>query len=382
MAEDPGGGSSSSAAWRGSISRVDEAWQRFEARLCAAVLVAEIASLTLWVSLKGLSSEFAPGGNGAGLVYRCVVTAAVLGAGAHLLMRKFPLSGKRAAGVRRLAMMAVLAIGLAMGRVWVHVGVGWSSNVLNWLQNASALMLVGGLRGLATRLTLWLALLGASLATSRGKHIHVDVLAHHLPPRLRAATAIAGLLVAAAVCILGVVGFVDYICIAEYRVSSVEPCPGDPGKSCDTSAAEKLTALRRQTSADFFLLGRQLSLDAMSLPEVVAGHPYDKWMTAAEWNAWLESADWTAHFDRAAVDALRMDASPPSALRMPQVAVPGTGEEARGVLIRELNFVFPFGLAVIAVKLLLSALLLRVSEPGEAGQKPDETSARRYKAAT
>jgi len=378
MAEDPDGGSSSGAAWRGPISRIDEAWQRFEARLCAAVLVAEIASLTLWVSLKGLSSESAPGGNGAGLVYRCVVTAAVLGAGAHLLMRKFPFSGKPAASVKRLAMMAALALGLAMGRVCVHVGVGWSSNVLNWLQNASALMLVGGLRGLATRLTLWLALLGASLATSRSKHIHVDVLVHHLPSRLRAATAIAGWLVAATVCILGVVGFVDYICIAEYRVSSVQPCPGHPGNSCDTSAAEKLTALRRQTSADFFLLGRQLSLDAMSLPEVVTGHPYDKWMTAAKWNAWLESADWTAHFDKAAVDALRMDASSPGALRMPQVAVPGTGEEARGVLIRELNFVFPFGLAVIAVKLLLSALLLRVSEPGEAGQESDKPSAGRY----
>ena len=209
--------------------------------------------------------------------------------------------------VRGAAVAAAMAVGLVVGRLWVHAGVGWSSNALNWLQNASALMLVGGLRGLVTRLTLWLALLGASLATSRNKHIHVDVLVHYLPPRVRAATAIAGWLAAAAVCVLGVVGFADYISIAEYRVESVHACPGDPAKSCDTSPGEKFAAVRRLTSSDFFLLGRQLSLDAKTLPEVLAGHPYDKWMTAVEWNTWLAGADWTAHFDGAAVDALRIE---------------------------------------------------------------------------
>jgi hypothetical protein len=53
-----------------------------------------------------------------------------------------------------------------------------------------------------------------------------------------------------------------------------------------------------------------------------------------------------------------MDPAAPGALRMPQVAVPGTGEEARGLLIRELNFVFPVGLGVIAIKFLLRILLL------------------------
>ncbi len=90
---------------------------------------------------------------------------------------------------------------------------------------------------------------------------------------------------------------------------------------------------------------------------MLAGVPYDRWMTAAQWNAWLDGADWAAHFDRAAVDALRMDPAAPEATRMPQVAVPGTGEDARGLLTRELNFVFPFGLAVIALKFVLRALL-------------------------
>jgi len=58
------------------------------------------------------------------------------------------------------------------------------------------------------------------------------------------------------------------------------------------------------------------------------------------------------------VDAVRMDASQPEAKRMPQVPVPGTGESASGLLVRELDFVFPFGLIIIAIKFLLRILLI------------------------
>lgn len=337
--------------WSEWLARLDDRWQRLESRLCAGVLIAEVASLTLWISLKGLSSDYVPGGNAAGLVYRCVVGGAVLGFVAHLFTRM------RSAAVHRAAVASALGVGLLSGYAWVHVAVGWSSNVLNWLQNASALMLIGGLRGLATRLTLWLALLGASLATSRGKHIHVDVLARHLPIKLRIGARAVGWIAAAAVCVAGVVGFTDFISIAEFRASVVVPCPDQPTKSCETPPSQKLAVVRQKVASDLFLLGRQASLDGRSVFRVLGGRPYDQWLTAAEWNTWLDGADWTSHYGRA-VDALRMDPASPNALRMPQVTVPGGGEEARGLLVRELNFVFPFGLAVIAIKLVLRALLV------------------------
>ena len=53
-----------------------------------------------------------------------------------------------------------------------------------------------------------------------------------------------------------------------------------------------------------------------------------------------------------------MDPSAPNATRMPQIAVPGTGEVARGLLIRDMNLVIPFGLAAIALKFLLRVALL------------------------
>lgn len=338
-------------AWSEGLARLDERWQRLEARLCAGVLIAEIASLTVWISLKGLSTDYAPGGNAAGLAYRCAVGAAVLACVAHLFTRGRPPM------VHRAAVGGAFVVGILSGYAWVHAAVGWSSNVLNWLQNASALMLIGGLRGLATRLTLWLALLGASLATSRGKHIHVDVLARHLAPKHRVMARAAGWIAAAAVCVVGVVGFTDFISIAEFRASVVMPCPEQPAKSCETPPAEKLAVVRRKVGSDFFLLGRQASLDARSVFRVLGGRAYDQWLTASEWNTWLDGADWSSHFG-GAVDALRMDPASPNALRMPQVSVPGGGEEARGLLVRELNFVFPFGLAVIAIKLVLRALLV------------------------
>ncbi|MBV9947836.1 MAG: TRAP transporter small permease subunit, partial [Myxococcales bacterium] len=313
------------AAWAESVARLDASWQRLEARLCAAVLLAEIASLFAWISLKGLSADLVPGGNAAGVVYRAIVTAALLGTATHLAFRPTPGNGSGAAR-HRVAVTAAVVAGAAAARLWAHAGVGWSSNALNWLQNASVLMLVGGLRGLATRLTLWLALIGASLATSRGKHIHVDVVVRRLPAALRTRVTVLGWLVAAGVCAAAVVGFVDYIGIAEYRASAVEPCPGDPGRTCDAPAGAKRRTIARGVSADLFLLGRQASLDVRSLPRVLAGRPYDRWMTAADWNAWLEGADWAAHFGRAA-ETLRMDPFAPAATRTPQVSVPGTGEQ-------------------------------------------------------
>src|SRR5580700_4727410 len=45
-------------AWAAPLMRFDQAWTRFESRLCGWVLVTEIAALCLWISLKGLSAEY------------------------------------------------------------------------------------------------------------------------------------------------------------------------------------------------------------------------------------------------------------------------------------------------------------------------------------
>jgi TRAP-type C4-dicarboxylate transport system permease small subunit len=342
----------SGAAWAAPLVRLDEGWQSFEARLCAWVLIVEVSSLTLWIALKGLATDYT-GGNAAGLLTRQLISMAVLGGGAHLALRA------RGGKVHSNAVLTGVLLGfLVVGRLWAHVGVTYGSNLLNWLQNASVLMLLGGLRGVATRLTLWLALLGASLATSRGKHIHVDVLIRYVPKKLQGPTSVVGWFAAAVVTCFAVFGFVDYIAIAEFRVPAMQDCPGEVGKTCDTPTGAKLGMMAHEVGNDLFLLGRQASLDLKSLPRVLVGTPYDKWMKGDEWNAWLDGANWTAHYDKAAIDALHMDPSDATATRMPQVVVPGTGEEARGLLIRDANLVFPFGLAMISLKFLLRIVLV------------------------
>jgi TRAP-type C4-dicarboxylate transport system permease small subunit len=281
-----------------------------------------------------------------------MLATAALGVLAHLATRH------RGLTVHRAGVITGMFLGLVVGRLMAHTGVSWSSNLLNWLQNASVFMLIGGLRGLVTRLTFWMAFLGASLATSRAKHIHIDVLLRYVPEKLRVPTAIVGWLGAAVVCLVAFCGFVDYIAIAQYQATATVPCQTDSTSVCDAPVSDKLAVVAKETASDFFLLGRQASLDIRSLPHVIAGTSYETWMSAATWNEWLDGADWASHFDKTAVDAQKMDASAPGTSHIPAVEVPGSGGAARGLLVRELDLIFPFGLLMIALKFLLRIAIL------------------------
>jgi TRAP-type C4-dicarboxylate transport system permease small subunit len=344
-------------AWGEPFVKLDKRWTSFESKLCVWVLLAEIGALCFWIALKGLSSEYSPGGGDvSGLVFRSLITAIALGLVVHKATRPQDAVTEKADRHAIFVTVAVVA-GFVLGRAWVSVGVEYFSNLLNWLQNASLLMLVGGLRGLGTRFTLWLALLGASIATAKGKHINVDVVMRFLHPKMRVPVAVLGWLSASVMCFAGVVGFADHIAIESFKAPATQPCPDDPNKDCDVAFGQKLGVVTREVGNDFFLLGRQLSLDLKSFPRVLVGTKYDGWMKASEWNAWLKDGNWGAHFKQDEVNNLLLPADHPDALRSPAVNVPGGMEQAVGLLIRDLNFVFPFGLLMIALRFLLRALL-------------------------
>jgi hypothetical protein len=344
-------------AWGAPLAKLDTKWTSLESRLCVWVLLAEIGALCFWIALKGLSSEYTPGGGDvSGLVFRALLTSTILGIAVHKITK--PKDDSEAAAKRHAtATTAAVLIGLLLGRAWVHVGVDYSSNVLNWMQNASLLMLVGGLRGLGTRFTLWLALLGGSIATAKGKHINVDVVMRFLTPRLRVPVAVLGWLSASLMCLAGVVGFADHIAIDSFKAPASLPCPDDPNKDCDTPPGTKVGHVAHEMGNDLFLTGRQLSLDLRSLPKILVGTKYDGWLHPAEWNAWMKGADWASRWKPEEVDAQMMPEDQPELTRAPAVNVPGGMEQARGVLIRDLNFVFPFGLLMIALRFILRSLL-------------------------
>lgn len=349
-------------AWGAPIKRFDDWWTRIDTRLCVGVLGAQITLLVVWAVLKSLTRDFSKGESSSATVVRILLTLAAIGGMAHVVGR---VQRARAAGdtgmkwaKHALFIVPLLLLAYIALRSWSASSVTYTSNFLNWMQNASILTFLGGLRGLVTRLTLWLALLGASIATSKGKHINVDLVVRLLKPKMRIPAAVISGTAAIAVCIGAVVAFVDAIVIAQFHAQATQPCSPGSVEQCETPIGQKLATMKTQIGKDFFLFGRQLSLDLKTMPKVIAGEPYDKYMTPPMWNAWMREADWTAYYPKEAVDGQLLDEKDTERRRLPAVNVPGAAEATFGMLLREINFVFPFGMLMIAIRFLVRILLV------------------------
>lgn len=349
-------------SWGTPIAKVDALLTAFEERLLLAVLLLEIGSLVVWVVLRGFSLGETDTRN---LILRIPMVAGAFAAIGAIVASRFMKGNPSAKHVP----LGAAALGLVVAIVTRNSGVFYVQNILNWLQNASSLMLVGGLRGLVTRLTLWLALLGASLATSKGKHINIDVVMRFLPVSYRVPVALIGWLTAAVMCVTGAWGFVDQLALGEFRVERTEACPGyvapapKEGETapsppqCEVGAGVKLAGVSEEAGRDLFLLGRQISLDLKSIPRVFfAGTAYDKWFMPADWNAWWKDGGWEKHYKEEDVKAqvLAPELTEP---RIPAVTIPGGDENPSGILIRDLNLVLPLGLMMIALRFVIRSLL-------------------------
>ena len=355
------------AAWGDPIARFEARWTWFESRLITFVLLSQLAALVSWVFLNGLSESVA---QSAGVVFRAVMVAIAFGLGTWFGFRKMVLERRRA-----LTLVAI-GLGLCLAPAWreavlaaakpgasalvlglAHLdkaSAGYFDNVKGWLQEGSTLTLMGGLRGLGTRLTLWLALLGGSLATASGKHIHIDVVFRFLPKKLRVPSAIVNYIAAAAVCIFGAWGFFDHIAIESY------------GSKADESGGAKIANAAHEIGDHFFYTRKQLGLDLRSLPRVLGGARYDQWMSASAWNAWVDGAGFEDRFTPDEVKSIKVpeDNGP----HVPVVLSP-KGKNTRGLLSETLGLVFPFGLFAIALRFLLRAVM---TLSGHLSADPDE----------
>jgi TRAP-type C4-dicarboxylate transport system permease small subunit len=328
--------------------RADLAWTRFETWLAVLALSLEILSMSLWVFLKGFSTP-SGGDSNAGVVFRSVVGATFLGSGLYFGLRKQPDK------VRTAATLAGVFVGLATGRAWAHFGVDYASNLLNWYQQACFLTLLGGLRGVGTRLTMLLALLGGSLATARGKHIIIDIATRFVSYRPRMIMVLVGWAVSAIVAAAAAWGFFDHIAIESF------------GARADAAAGEKIHQVAVQLDEDFFIARKQIALDFMSTPHIVfRGETYADWLKGKEWNAWLESSGLVERYGKDAVEGLKI---PDDETRAPLIVIPGRGEP-RGELINAAHLVFPIGLLIIAIRFVVRSIL---AISGHVSVDPDES---------
>ncbi len=336
------------ARWGEPLVVVDRAWTHFEIWLAIFAFSLEIFSMALWVCLKGFSA--APDHPGA-TVFRAVLGATVLGTATwHAL-------AKQRLPVRRGATLFAVGFSMLIAPAWVGLGVNYASNVLNWYQQASFLTLVGGLRGVGTRLTMLLALVGGSLATGRGRHIVIDILTRFVGARSRAAMALVSWIMSAAVCVVAAWGFFDHISIENF------------GANADDSAGKKIGQVASQLGEDFFIARKQIALDVRTTPHVVLrGETYSDWFTGKDWNTWLDESGFAERYGKEGTDALKI---PENETRAPLIVLPGRGEP-RGELISAGYLVFPIGLLVIALRFVLRGLLVLSGHVGAETEEGDD----------
>ncbi len=301
------------------MERLDRALTRLEVGLVVAVLATLTAALLSWVALKGLSAR-TEGELVTGFVFRALSSSVVVGS----LAWQFSKS-------RRVTTGLVLVF-VVWAWAWRDVGVAWAGNVLGWLQDGSLLTWCGGLRGLGTRLTLALAMLGAALATASGRHVSIDAVSRVFTVEAKAWIARAGGVMAAAVCVLAAWGFFDFTAIDAFHAAPTASSP------------EKCSATARGLARHGSLALKQLTLDGRMLVKVLGGAPWDRSLTATEWNDFLGDAP-----EFAAVRERDLTTT-----RMPLLAMPG--ESPRGLLVKDLNLVVPLGLLWLALRFLLWVL--------------------------
>lgn len=334
------------ARWAKPILTANRLWTRFEIALACLVLSLEVLSMSLWVLLKGFSS---PSDALAAVVFRALLAASVLGTIAYTSL------WKQDPAVRQALTVTAVFLGVVTAKAWSGLGVDYASNVLNWYQQASFLTLLGGLRGVGTRLTMLLALLGGSLATGRGKHVVIDVLTRFVSYRVRVIMTLISWTVSAMVCVVAAWGFFDHIAIENF------------GARTEDSARLKLHRVAEQLGEDAFIARKQIALDFKSAPHVLLkNETYTEWLSANEWNQWVESAGFVERYGKQATEGLKV---PEGSTRAPLVVIPGRGEP-RGELINAAYLVFPIGLLVIAMRFVVRGLL---AVAGHVSFEPDET---------
>jgi len=326
------------AEWARPFAVLDEKWTWFEARMLFVTLLALVSLLCAWIALRGMQDR----NSAAGVFFRAIFGMAVLGGLTRYATRDSKFDEK----TRTLATLGAVVLGAAAAKSWVHVGNDYFQGVLDWLQQGSSIALFGGLRGISTRLTMMVALVGASLACAAGTHINVDIIIRFTPKPMRKMAHLVAMLGAAAVCLASSYGFFDFIAVSGFHAAP------------DATLGEKFGAVTEELSGDFFILRKQLSLDVGAVPYVVQGKRWnaDERMNGRQWNAFVDEGGFAERYGAEKTAVIKAGPSELEAPRRPFVILPGG--TAAGALLEGLNLVFPLGFLMLGLRLILRVLLV------------------------
>jgi len=360
-AVDDADGAAEGAAWALPLVKLDEKWTWIETRMMFVALIMLTCVLCLWFGIRGMKEPLeaeVP----AGTIWRAMVGAAVLGAVARVVTR-----GRAEERTRNIITIVAVIAGLALAKTWRGIGIEYFETLNDWLQEGSALTLFGGLKGISTRLTMLVALMGGSLAAAAGMHINIDVLVRLLPKVTRKPVAIAGALATAIVCLAASWGFMDHVAITSF------------GAKIDGAPSAKVGHVADKLGDHFWVWRKQVGFDLGAIPYVVRGVRWndESRFKAKDWNEWLESSGMAERFGAEQVATLRAPEDEPDVAWTPFVIVPG--EDTRGMLVHAMDLLWPLGFFFLGLRFILRALLLfaghiRMHVEGEGSGDADETA--------
>ncbi len=258
------------ARWTRPLVRLDGAWTKVETYLVLGVLIAAILYMTGWVTLNAFHTK----GGKLAKFPGAIATFAGFASGIAWL------NAKDRKPKQVLVPIALVVTGVTL--LLVAHKQDYFANVSRWLSDASLIKQMGTPQIVSARLfTIWVALLGGSLATGAGRQINIDVVMRFIGPKPRLVVALLGYVLASAACFMIAWGFLDYLAITRY------------GAAKDTKPGEKVALVAKSVKRHTFVVQRQLALDVRSFGKVVlGGQPYDRWYTGAEWNEELNTKGW------------------------------------------------------------------------------------------
>ena len=260
------------APWTKPLVRLDAMWTKIEMYLVLAVLIAAILYMTGWVTLNAFHTKGGKLANFPGLI----LTFAGLASAAS--WTRIP---PRERLPKKLIVPGVLFM-LGVILLLVAKRQDYFANISRWLADASLIKQMGTPQIVSARLfTIWVALLGGSLATGAGRQINIDVVMRFIGPKPRLVVALIGYVSAAIACFVIAWGFVDYLAITRFGAQKL------------ATKGEKVSMIAKSMGRHAFIARRQVAMDFRTFGKVVLGNrPYDKWYSGNEWNQELNENGW------------------------------------------------------------------------------------------
>ncbi len=328
------------AAWALPLVKLEHRWTWFEVRLMFGALMALMLVLVFWAAMGSMADSVES------LVVKGTLFRQIVGASVLALVVRLATHKRLDERWRNWATVAAVVAGVLTAKLWRGMGIEFFSGFNDWLQKGSVFALFGGLKGVSTRLTMFVSLLGGSLAAAAGTHIAIDAVLRLIPKNLRRPSAVVASLATAVICFMASWGFYDHMAVTAM------------GSKLDTPTGEKISLSVDELGDELFLLRKQLLLDLRTFPRVLGSGAWNdpKAFTGRDWNTFIEENGFRERYGEEGYARLKAAESDLESGYQPFVKVPDG--HAAGRLLTGADLMWALGFLMIGLRFVLRAVLI------------------------